>query len=226
MSQQNIALHRACAEGNLAAIEKALDEGADVNYKDKDNYHNTPLIITSFKPNIELSKMLIRRGALVNNKNSWGFSPLHIASQEGNIELAELLIENGANVNDKNDFENTPLMIALKNGHKEMVKLLLSKGASIGKYDIRNAQRENRPDIVDILEKWPQTMAFATLQTDPMVYNVYNHTDASDMIDLNEFMGKKGKDFGGKRRRTNKRKSNKRRRTNKRKSNKRRTRRM
>jgi ankyrin repeat protein len=217
MEQYNIALMKACEAGNLADIEKALDAGAYVNHKDRDNYNNTPLIITSFKPNIELSKMLISRGGDVTRKNGWGFSPLHIASQEGNIELAKLLIYEGANVNDKNDFEHTPLRLAVINGHKEMVKLLLSKGATIDKDDIRTAERKNRADIVEILDNWPQTMALATLQEDPMVYNYIDHYD---MIDLNKFIGKKGKDFGG-RRRTNKRRTNKRR-TNKRKTNKRR----
>ena len=217
--EQNIALMEACKHSNLPAAEKALDEGAHVNYKDRDNYHNTPLDITSYKGNIELAKMLIRRGADVNSKNSWGISPLHIASMDGKIELAELLIENGADVNIKDDFGKTPLRTAINTGNIEMVNLLLSKGASIDKKDINSAQRENRTDIVNILEGWSRSMAILALQKN----QAYNLPDMTYLTDLDQFMGKKGKDFGGRRRRTNKRRTNKRRRnSNKRRTNKRR----
>ena len=105
-----------------------------------------------------------------------------------------------------------------------MVKFLLSKGARFDKKDIIAAERENTK-IKSILEDWPLTMTLATLQSDDMVYNVYNHTDAGDMINLKDYLGKEGTDFGGRRRRTNKRKtrtikrkSNKRRRTNRRRN--------
>ena len=222
MSEQNIALHRACAEGNLPAVEKALDEGADVNYKDRDNYHNTPLDITSYKGNIELANMLIRRGADVNSKNSWGISPLHIASMDGKIELAKLLIENGADVNIKDDFGKTPLRTAINTGNIEMVNLLLSKGASIDKKDIIAAQRQNTPGLVNILNSWTQLLNGAMLHKE--ITGI--HIDPENFENMKEYMGKEGTDFGGRRRRTIKRKSNKRRtnkrRTNKRKSNKRR----
>ena len=220
--EQNIALMEACKHSNLAAAEKALDEGAEVNYKDRDNYHNTPLDITSYKGNIELAKMLIRRGADVNSKNSWGISPLHIASMDGKIELAELLIENGADVNITDDFGKTPLRTTINTGNIEMVNLLLSKGASINKKDIIAAERQNRPDSVNILNSWTQVLNGAMLHKE--ITGI--HIDPENFENMKQFMGKEGTDFGGRRRknkrRTNKRKSNKRRRTNKRKSNKRR----
>ena len=215
--EQNIALMEACRLGNSPAAEKALDEGADVNYKDRDNYRNTPLDITSYKGNIEIANMLIRRGADVNSKNSWGISPLHIASMDGKIELAKLLIENGADVNIKDDFGKTPLRTTINTGNIEMVNLLLSKGASIDKKDITAAERQNTPGLVNILNSWTQLLNGAMLHKE--ITGI--HIDPENFENMKEYMGKEGTDFGGRRRRTIKRKSNKRRRTNKRRTNKR-----
>jgi ankyrin repeat protein len=201
MADLNKELMKACVVGNLKGAEAAIENGADVNIKN--DFGKTPLAITSDitsdKGNIELAKMLISRGADVNSKDRWGVSPLDITSHKGNIELAKLLIENGADVNIKNIFELSPLHIASMDGKIEMVNLLLSKGARFDKKTIDDAKNTK---IKSILEKWPLTMTLATLQSDPMVYNVYNHTDAKegDMINLKDYLGKKGIDYGGKRR--------------------------
>jgi ankyrin repeat protein len=156
----NKALMEACDIGNLAAVEEAIDEGANVNYKDRT-----------------------------------GSSPLLVASINGNIKLAKLLIEKGADVNVKDLWNITPLSMALERNDKEMVKFLLSNGATIGKYDTNIPKRENRPDILDILEKWPHSMAVLALQEN----KVYNQMGMDDLENLDAYMGKKGEHYGGKR---------------------------
>ena len=224
MSEQNIALAKACAVGNLGEVGRLIDAGADVNY-----INNGRSVIHTAVNNgrARIVELLVRRGADVNDRNDgWDrATPLIEAIKGRHLEIAEFLINNGADVNARNKAGTSPLYIAANYRHQnpDLTKLLLSKGATIDQ-KLMDAVKDKysidgySPEIVDILEKWPQTMALATLQSDPMVYNVYNHTDASDMIDLNQYMGKKGKDFGGKRRRTNKRKTNKRRRTNRRRN--------
>jgi ankyrin repeat protein len=169
----NKALMEACEFGDLATVEEAIDEGADVNYKKKS-----------------------------------GSCPILIASTNGDIKLAKLLIEKGADVNVEDIWSITPLSMALERNDKEMVKFLLSKGATIGKYDTNIPKRQNRPDILDILEKWPHSMAVLALQEN----QVYNLHDMSYLEDLDAYMGKKGTDYGkGKRRnkKSKKRKSRK-----------------
>ena len=150
MEKQNKALMEACDFGNLAKVEEAIEEGADVNYK-----------------------------------NRAGSSPLLVASIKGNIKLAKLLIEKGADVNVKDLWNITPLSMALERNDKEMVKFLLSKGATIGKYDTNIPKRENRPDILDILEKWPHSMAVLALQEN----KVYNQMGMDDLENLKHFLG-------------------------------------
>ena len=157
MEKQNKALMEACDFGNLAKVEEAIEEGADVNYK-----------------------------------NRAGSSPLLVASIKGNIKLAKLLIEKGADVNVKDLWNITPLSMALERNDKEMVKFLLSNGATIDKYDTNIPKRENRPDILDILEKWPHSMAVLALQEN----KVYNRMGMDDLENLDAYLGKKGTDYG------------------------------
>ena len=225
MSQQINARAKACYEGNLGEVGRLIDAGADVNGISQ--YGRSIIHTAVNNGHAKIVELLVRRGADVNDTNDgWNRNtPLIEAIKGRHLEIAEFLINKGADVNARNRDGTSPLYVAAKWEHKnpDLVKMLLSKGATIDK-ELMDAVKDKysidgySPEIVDILEKWPQTMALATLQSDPMVYNVYNHTDASDMIDLNQYMGKKGKDFGGKRRRTNKRKTNKRRRTNRRRN--------
>ncbi len=218
MEQNNIALIEACKRSNLAEAEKALGEGANVNCKG--NLGFTPLHIASYPGNVELAKMLIMKGADVNGKDNFGLTPLHMASQQGHLELVELLIENGANVNDKESNGTTPLVGVLMTRNKEMINLLLSKGATIDKNARDIAKFFGTPDIINILKSWPSE------QMIPVYRELTGRDiDPSLVADLNEYMGTKDIDYGGKRRtkKSKKNKSKKSRKTNKRRTNKRRT---
>ena len=207
----DIALMKECMDGNLAEAEKLISKGADVNGKDVNG--RSPLYMASWSGHKEVVEMLISQGANVNYKDIKGLSPLYMASWKGHADVVEMLIKNGAIVNDHTKIV-TPLYKACENGHEEVVKLLLSKGATIHKETIDVAKDKGYTKIVEILEDWPQTMAIVALQEN----QVYHHTGMDDLENLRDYLGKKGKDFGGKRRRTNKRKSNKRRRTNRRRN--------
>jgi hypothetical protein len=141
--------------------------------------------------------MLIINGAIVNDKSNYGYSPLYFASRYGHVEVVDILIKNGAIVNeDHKDHttEFTPLFAASQNGHKKVVQLLLSKGATIEEETIDIAKDEGHTKIVEILEKWPHSMAILALQEQEN--HAYNFADPIDLIKLNEYMGKKGTDYG------------------------------
>ena len=85
---------------------------------------------------IEQVKLLISKGADVNEKGRWGITPLHLASREGHAEVARLLISKGAYLNSVSENapglnEMTPLHCAAASGNKQTVELLLSEGAEI-----------------------------------------------------------------------------------------------
>lgn len=74
---------------------------------------------------------LMRDGADINAKNTFGETPLHWAVCDGNTAIATLLIEKGANINAKNTFGDTPLHKAAYYRRPAIATLLIEKGANI-----------------------------------------------------------------------------------------------
>ena len=70
---------------------------------------------------------LIKNGADVNFKNTYGVTPLWQASGKGHIEVVKLLLDNKADVNTARKADGvTPLFMASQEGHTDIVKLLLA----------------------------------------------------------------------------------------------------
>jgi ankyrin repeat protein len=126
-------LHSACYQGRGSVAEVFIDNGADVNAKDK--HSHTPLYFAVRKKDIDTVKLLIAKGANVNVKEEkkGGASPLHAAIERRHPDMAKLLIAKGADLNARNNEGETPLFIA--SAHRDLVELLLAKGADINARD-------------------------------------------------------------------------------------------
>ena len=146
------ALMWASEYGNLEAAKLLIENGADVNAKDK--YGDTALIEAG---HLEVVKLLIENGADVNAKNEDGKTALMRASREGHLEVVKYLIENGADVNAKSNNGWTALMRASYNGHLEVVKYLIENGADVnakrdsGRTALMSASSEGNIEIVKLL---------------------------------------------------------------------------
>ena len=97
----------AAKTGDLAAIERHLQGGADINGSDL-AFGQTPLVWAALVGQLEAVNWLLQNGAAVNGRTKDGGTPLHAAAFLGRVEVAKLLLEHGADTEAKNDNGDTP----------------------------------------------------------------------------------------------------------------------
>ena len=82
---------------------------------------------------VDVARLLLDRGASVNQASKSGASPLLCASSFGHTEVARLLLDRGADKNQMDRYGVSPLFVACQNGHAGVAQLLLDRGASARK---------------------------------------------------------------------------------------------
>ena len=88
---------------------------------------------------LERVKILLQRGADVNEKLGW--SPLHSATIAGNLDIVKFLVRNGAQMDVKDDWDNkTPLDYAYINCHDNIANYL--KGVLTAKAALELSRRQ------------------------------------------------------------------------------------
>ena len=118
----------AIAEAYLNIINKLIDsQGIDLNATG----NITPLCFAAELGDIQIVRLLLDKGAKINNGGISNITPLHIASWKGYIDLARELINAGADINAPDNNGNTPLHLASQSGNVEMARLLLDNEAQI-----------------------------------------------------------------------------------------------
>ncbi|XP_055364959.1 ankyrin-3 isoform X8 [Betta splendens] len=131
------ALHIAARKDDTksAALLLQNDHNADVQSKMMVNRTTesgfTPLHIAAHYGNVNVSTLLLNRGAAVDFTARNGITPLHVASKRGNNNMVALLLDRGAQIDAKTRDGLTPLHCAARSGHDPAVELLLEKGAPI-----------------------------------------------------------------------------------------------
>lgn len=98
------------------------------------NYLSTFFVYNESK-NLEIAKMLIQNGALVNTNNMKNITPLHIASSSGSYKMVELLLSHGANVNALNSYGETPLHYSVSSNDLNVTGLLIENGTNVNVYN-------------------------------------------------------------------------------------------
>jgi cytochrome c len=130
------AIHEAAKRGDVAAIEAALEAGAEVNAVDGGG---TALYFAARRGQLEAVKMLVKRGADVNAKAKLG-QPLMGAVAKQRIEIIKFLLANGADPNAHVDSQ-TVLHVAAGQGCLECVKLLVEAKADVNaRYTFANGK--------------------------------------------------------------------------------------
>lgn len=112
-------------DNNLEAIKKNLENGANINVKDKNGW--TLLHIATNSRNIKMIEFLINNGANINAQDNDGDTPLHTAVIWQNQEIVKLLIQHNANANIQNNNGITPLAFSMNSQNKEIAELLIQR---------------------------------------------------------------------------------------------------
>ena len=123
---RNNKFHLACQSGDLDAVTRYINEGADIDTVRSDM---PALLVAAHGQHWPIVRLLIEKGVECNCKNRFGWSPLHSAAEHGNEEIIRLLIESAAYVNRKDKIGKTPLYVAISNGKIDACNLLVSLGA-------------------------------------------------------------------------------------------------
>src|SRR5207249_8951518 len=93
--------------------------------------------ITAAKPHLhwaafngrkEVTELLIRNRADVNERDNDGWTPLHKTASGNHPDVAEVLLKNKAEVDARNNVGQTPLASALQNGEQAVADYLREHG--------------------------------------------------------------------------------------------------
>jgi ankyrin repeat protein len=125
--------------GNANAMAILLENGADVNHKDKVGDAALHEVcrgdVTENERYIECARVLLEdKNCDVDAKNELGATALHVASHGGNTEMIELLCDWGASVTgEKAEMKDgySALHLAAKNGSSSSLSALVDHGADI-----------------------------------------------------------------------------------------------
>lgn len=137
-SFSNCVLINAIALDNFAAAQVLIRSGADVNVQGLQliihgisvNWQWTPLMAAAYKGDLELVKLLVKKGAKINEKG-WSRLPeetetaVDIAAYSGHLEIMKFLMKKQAVMS------KSAIFLAARSGHIDVVEYLLANGFDI-----------------------------------------------------------------------------------------------
>ena len=134
---QTDSLLAAVVSGNIAAVNRLLTNGTDVNARGPD--HRTPLHLACHHGHRALCKLLLDKGADCNAIDDQGSQAFHFAAARGDHVLTLFLLENGADGDTADNNKCTPLHRAAAFGDEATIQVLLDHGTN---WLVFNASRE------------------------------------------------------------------------------------
>jgi hypothetical protein len=118
-------IHSAIVSGNQKTVNLLLDHGAYINCKNSIT-HNTPLMLAVQCGDVEMVKLLLKRGAPINDVDCQENTALTYAVMSENLEITKILLSNGADKDLYNDAGDNAFTIAYKKRNKDLIQELAS----------------------------------------------------------------------------------------------------
>jgi ankyrin repeat protein len=142
--------------GKPATRPAAKSAREDVNRRHDDG--STPLQWAVYDGKLAEVKRLLKAGADVSVKNSYGVTAMSLAAEVANTDILALLLEAGANVDSPTTDEETALQLVARTGNVKAAELLLSKGATVdarekwgGQTALMWASARRHPEMMQLL---------------------------------------------------------------------------
>ena len=123
----NSKLLSAANEGNIAEVQRLIDQNAEVNAKSHSG--QTALMYAANKGYFPIFKILLDKNANIDIKDNNGYTALALAALFGHTKIVRALIDQGAKVNITTKYGFSALRLAKDEGHKTIVELLKKAGA-------------------------------------------------------------------------------------------------
>ncbi|KAH0557197.1 hypothetical protein GP486_005013 [Trichoglossum hirsutum] len=119
-------LRYAALRGHVELCQALLENGANPNTP----RGGDPILGESAdRGSLEVVKLLVENGAVVDAIDDEGSTALQKASMRGHISIVTYLLEHGADINHTNNIGYTPVLLAAESGFAEIVQLLIDRGA-------------------------------------------------------------------------------------------------
>jgi ankyrin repeat protein len=123
-------LHAAAAKGDVAAIERAVRDGAALDAVDPQQ--RTPLHVAIFMKQHEAARALLRFGADPNRLEFGRYDIITIAAVANDLPGLKIALEGGGNPRAITSvYDGTALIAAAHLGHAEVVRMLIAAGAPL-----------------------------------------------------------------------------------------------
>ena len=174
---------------NYGICELLIQNGADVNARrtKESNKDWTSLMYASYDSKLDIMKLLLENGALIDIRTPSLHSAYLIAAQYGTPDAVELLINNGAELNCTDSDGDSALICAAKNEQTDNIKLLIEYGVDInirnkdGKRAIDYAKEKRISDACKMLSN-PDNYGYATRKINLNKKSDLSNTEKSNII--------------------------------------------